>query len=81
MDFGGSQDREHFFDVRVFSPMAFSLSNLTLHACYTQNEQEKKRLYDQRVRDVEFGSFSPLIFSTAGGLDLLPLLYINGLLC
>ena len=57
-----------FFYVRVSNPMAPSLSNLTLHACYTRNEQEKKRLYDQRVQDVEFGSFSPLIFSTAGGL-------------
>ena len=66
--FWGISGQSAFFDVRVFNPMAPSLSNLTLHACYSRNEQKKKRLYDQRVWDVEFGSFSPLIFSTAGGL-------------
>ena len=30
--------------------------------------QEKKREYDQRVREVEHGSFSPLVFSTSGGM-------------
>ena len=47
--FWGISGQRAFFDVRVFNPMAPSLSNLTLHACYTLNEQEKKRLYDQRV--------------------------------
>ena len=67
-EFWGISGQRRFFDVRVFNPMTASLSNLTLHACYTRNEQEKKRLCDQRVWDVEFSSFSPLIFSTAGGL-------------
>jgi len=25
-------------------------------------------MYDQRIREVEHGSFSPLVFSTAGGM-------------
>ena len=25
---------------------------------------EKKRAYEQRIREIEFGSFSPLVFST-----------------
>ena len=28
---------------------------------------EKKRVYDERVREVEHGYFSPLVFSTSGG--------------
>ena len=31
-------------------------------------ELEKKRAYDQRVREIEHGSFSPLVFSTTGGM-------------
>ena len=30
--------------------------------------QEKKRAYDQRIREIEHGSFSPLVFSTTGGM-------------
>ena len=40
----------------------------TLAQCYRKNEQEKKRTYDERVREVEHGSFSPLVFSTSGGM-------------
>ena len=29
---------------------------------------EKKRAYDQRVREIEHKSFSPLVFSTTGGM-------------
>ena len=29
---------------------------------------EKKRAYEQRVREVEHGSFTPLVFSAAGGM-------------
>ena len=77
--FWGISGQRAFFDVRVFNPMAPSLNNLTLHEWYTRNVQEKKRLYDQRVQDVEFGSFSPFVFSTAGGLGpVATLLYING---
>ena len=25
-------------------------------------------MYDERIREVEFGSFSPLVFSTSGGM-------------
>ena len=33
-----------------------------------QNELQKKRAYDQRVREIEHGSFSALVFSTTGGM-------------
>ena len=29
---------------------------------------EKRRQYDERVREIEHGSFSPLVFTTSGGM-------------
>jgi hypothetical protein len=62
-------DRQRaFFDVRVFNPFAPSYRNTSLSQCYRKNELEKRRAYDERIREVEHGSFSPLVFSTAGGM-------------
>ncbi len=33
-----------------------------------RNEREKRRAHDERIREVEHGSFSPLVFSIAGGM-------------
>ena len=35
---------------------------------YKQNENDKKRLYMQRVMDVEQGTFTPLVFTTTAGM-------------
>ncbi len=67
-NFWGRDRNRAFFDVRVFSPFAQSHRNTSLGQCYKKNEQEKKRAYDQRIREVEHGSFSPLVFSTSGGM-------------
>ena len=57
-----------FFDIRVFNPLAHTYRSLPLPTCYRKHEQEKKRAYDQRIREVEHGCFSPLVFSAAGGM-------------
>ena len=57
-----------FFDVRVFNPLAKSHVNQSLSSCYRKNENEKKRQYEERVRNVEHGTFTPLVFSAAGGM-------------
>ena len=57
-----------FFDVRVFNPFAQSHRSTSLSQCYKKHEQEKKRAYDERVCEVEHGTFSPLVFSTSGGM-------------
>ncbi len=63
------RDRQRaYFDVRVFNPFAPSYLSTSLAQCYRRNEWEKKREYEQRVREVEHGSFSPLVFSTTGGM-------------
>ena len=35
---------------------------------FKEHENEKKRKYQQRVLDVEMGSFTPLVFGTNGGM-------------
>ena len=61
-DFWGGDRNRAFFDVRVFSPFAQSHRNTSLSQCYMKNERDKRRVYDQRIREVEHGSFSPLVF-------------------
>ena len=56
--------------VRVFNPFAHSycISCLLLSRCYYVHEQEKRRAYDERIRDVETASFSLLVFVATGGM-------------
>ena len=65
--FWGISHQRAYFDVRVFNPYAPSYQSVPVSTCYRRNEQQKRRAYDQRVRDVEMGCFSPLVFSAAGG--------------
>ena len=66
--FWGVPAQRVFFDVRVVNPFFQMYQGRSLQACYKMAENEKKRKYDQQVWEVEFGCFSPLIFSTGGGL-------------
>ncbi len=66
--FWGCDRQLAFFNVRVFNPFAPSHRNTPLAQCYRRNEQEKKRAYDERVREVEHGTFSPLVFTASGGM-------------
>ena len=66
--FGGETNNMHFFDIRVFNPFALSYVNTPLAQCYRRYRLEKKRAYDQRVREIEHGSFLPLVISTGGGM-------------
>ena len=63
--FWGRDRQRAFFDVRVFNPFAQSYRDTSLPQCYRRNEMEKRRAYDERIREIEHGSFSPLVFSTA----------------
>ena len=57
-----------FFDVRVFDPFAQRYKSQSLQKCYISNENEKKRKYNQRILEVENGSFTPLVFALTGGM-------------
>ena len=67
-NFWGRDRQCALFDVLVFNPFAQSHLSTPLAQCYQKQEMEKKRNYEERVREVEHGSFSPLVFTTAGGM-------------
>ena len=56
-----------FFDVRVTHPNCDSNIHKPISQVYKEHENEKKRMYEERILESEKGSFTPLIFSTSGG--------------
>ena len=64
---GGNFERT-YFDVRVFNPHAPTNRHTQLSSCYRKHEREKKRAYEQRVREVEHATFTPLVMAATGGL-------------
>ena len=57
-----------FFDLRIFNPMATRYVNMNLSKAFEINEKEKKRAYNDRIQQIEHGSFTPLIFACTGGM-------------
>jgi len=52
----------------VFNPFAPTHCSVSLIQCYRRAELEKKRKYEERICEVEHGTFSPLVFSYTGGV-------------
>ena len=61
--FWGERHQCAFFDVRVFNPHAPTNRHMPRESCYKKHEKEKRRCYEQRVREVEKGSFTPVVLS------------------
>ena len=59
-----------FADIRVFHPQAQTNGTKSICAMYRSHELEKKRKYNSRVINVEKGTFTPLVFSTSGGMGM-----------
>ena len=57
-----------FFDVRICHPYAVSYRDPESQKIYRIHENEKKRLYCKRVLDIEHRIFTPLVFTTTGGM-------------
>ena len=57
-----------FTDIRVLHPQAPSNSNKSILQMYHCHEQQKKRKYNARVLTIEKATFTPLVFSTTGGM-------------
>ena len=54
-------------DVKVFYPNAASnRKHSSLKSAYVSHENEKKRAYGERIREVEHGLFTPLVFTSYG---------------
>ena len=65
----GSYERT-FLDVRIVHPNAPSYINKPIDKVYESHEKEKKRMYNERVIQVEKGSFTPIVMSTFGGMGV-----------
>jgi len=55
----------------VFNPFVPTHCSVSLTQCYRRAVLEKKRKYEEGIREVEHGTFSPLVFSCTGGMVLL----------
>ena len=60
--------RDGIFDVRVTHVNSKTNQGKPTAAIFKEQESEKKRKYQQRVLEVEMGSFTAIIFGTNGGM-------------
>ena len=59
-----SWQQDTFFEVRVFQLNTSSYRSTNILALYRQHEMAEKREYGDRIREVEYAVFIPLVFST-----------------
>ena len=57
-----------FFDVIVTHPNADYNMNKSLESIYAMREAQKKNKYNDRIINVEKSTFTPLVFTTTGGM-------------
>ena len=57
-----------FFDFRMCHSNADSYRDLTPKQIWKKHENEKKRQYAETVMEIEQGTFTPLVFTTIGGM-------------
>ena len=60
--------QQAFYDVRVFYSNAKRYQNVEIKKCYELNEKEKKKAYNERILNVEQGTFTPIVMLANGGL-------------
>ena len=65
--FWGNSRQQRFFDVRIFNPFAPSNSHDSLLSTYKKHERRKRREYEHRIREIEHGTFTPIVLATTGG--------------
>ena len=57
-----------FLDIRVMHLNAPSYIDKSIDQVYIAHEKEKKRAYNERVIQMEKGTFTPIVMSTSGGV-------------
>ena len=58
------------FDVRIFHPNCDSYRSSDITDLYKLHENQKIREYGNRVAQIEKASFTPLVYSTHGGMSI-----------
>ena len=61
-----SRQEDAFFDIRVFHPNAESYADKSLQELFLRHERQKRLEYEERICNVDHGSFCPVVFSTTG---------------
>ena len=56
-----------FLDIRIMHPNCPTYANKSIEDVYKVHEKEKKNKYNERVLQIEKGSFTPIVGSTFGG--------------
>ena len=59
-----------FLDIRIMHPNAPSYLDKPIEQVYSSHEKAKKREYNERVLQVEKGTFTPIVGSTFGGMGI-----------
>ena len=55
--------QQAFFDLRVFDPNTCRCHNKSLQQCHVMNKQEKKRVCNEKILQIDHGIFTLLRFS------------------
>jgi hypothetical protein len=63
-----TRSRRAYFDITAFSPYKRSGSTKSMKSLFRLAEQKKKCNYQDRIANVEHADFTPLVFSTSGGM-------------
>jgi len=64
--FWNCRHHHSFFDVQVFNVFAKSNQSSSPTAIFRRYKDEKHRAYEEHIREVERGNFTPLVFSSSG---------------
>ena len=62
------EEQNAFFYMRITNTNSESQRHLTSKKIFTKHEREKKRQYNNKIMNVEHGTFTPLVFSVNGGM-------------
>ena len=66
--FWGDRHQRTFFCCTCFPPKCSLYRKMQSTSAYRLHERQKQRSYAQRVHEIEHGSFTPLVFTTSGGM-------------
>ena len=61
-----TRGEDAFFDIRVFHPNAPSYVDCSPASLFSRHERCKRREYEQRIVNIERGSFTPVVLATTG---------------
>ena len=63
-----SKFERSFYDIRVTHPNCLSNVGKPVADIYSEHQKSKKVEYEERIIQSEKGSFTPLVFTTSGGM-------------